>query len=83
MQPSTKNDTLLLAAEYSDREHALAADGRRLIDVIRDWGVEAAAECGGAGLCGNGFVEHDETFVSVPTNDAFKWPRLALAVGRA
>ena len=50
--------------DHDGREHALAAlDGWRVMEVIRDWGVEVAAECGGAGLCATCHVYVDEIWV--------------------
>jgi 2Fe-2S ferredoxin len=52
MRESAETETILFAVDHHGREHALPAhDGWRVMEVIRDWGVEVAAECGSAGLC--------------------------------
>ena len=64
MHDSAENETVLFVVDHDGREHALPAlDGWRVMEVIRDWGVEVAAECGGAGLCATCHVYVDETWV--------------------
>ena len=52
MRESAETETIPFAVNHHDREHAfLAHGGWRVMELIRDWGVEVAAECGSAGLC--------------------------------
>ena len=58
MRDSEENERVVFVTDHHGREHELAAlDGWRVMEVIRDWGVDVAAECGGAvaelfgGLC--------------------------------
>jgi len=68
-----ENETILFVVDHDGREHALPAlDGWRVMEVIRDWGVEVAAECGGAGLCATCHVYVDEPWIEridPPTSD--------------
>jgi 2Fe-2S ferredoxin len=53
--------TILLVTDHSGREHRLPAlDGWRVMEVIRDWGIELKAECGGACACATCHVYVDE-----------------------
>ena len=64
MHESAENEIVLFVIDHHGREHALPAlDGWRAMEVIRDWGVEVAAECGGAGLCSTCHVYVDEPWL--------------------
>ena len=64
MPETTENETVLFVVDHHGHEHALPAlDGWRVMEVIRDWGVEVAAECGGAGLCATCHVYVDEPWI--------------------
>ncbi len=64
MHHSTENETVLFVVDHHGREHALPAlEGWRVMEVIRDWGVEVAAECGGAGLCATCHVYVDGPWI--------------------
>ncbi len=64
MRDQAENDRIIFVTDHDGREHALGAlDGWRVMEVIRDWGVEVAAECGGAGVCGSCHVYVDEPWV--------------------
>jgi len=42
----------IFVTDHDGREHALeAAEGWRIMEIIRDWGVPIKAECGGACAC--------------------------------
>ena len=52
MRETTEKETLVFVTDHHGREHALPAlEGWRVMEVMRDWGVELKAECGGAGAC--------------------------------
>ena len=52
MRETTENETLVFVTDHDGREHALPAlDGWRMMEVMRDWGVELKAACGGACAC--------------------------------
>lgn len=54
MRDSAETETVLFVTDHHGRKHTLAAlDGWRVMEVIRDWGVEVAAECGGCRLMRN------------------------------
>lgn len=64
MRDSAKSETVVFVTDHHGREHELPAlDGWRVMEVIRDWGVEVAAECGGAGLCATCHVYVDEPWL--------------------
>lgn len=73
MPDSKENETVLFVVDHHGREHTLPApDGWRVMEVIRDWGVEVAAECGGAGLCATCHVYVDEAWIEqidLPSED--------------
>ena len=61
MREREENERVVIVIDHDGHEHELAAlDGWRVMEVIRDWGVEVAAECGGAGLCATCHVYVDE-----------------------
>ena len=64
MRESEENERVVFVVDHDGHEHELAAlDGWRVMEVLRDWGVEVAAECGGAGLCATCHVYVDEPWV--------------------
>ena len=64
MRDSAENETVLFVVDHRGREHALPAlDGWRVMEVIRDWGVDLAAECGGACACATCHVYIDEPWI--------------------
>jgi 2Fe-2S ferredoxin len=64
MRQSAENETVLFVTDHHGRQHTLSAlVGWRVMEVIRDWGVEVAAECGGAGLCAKCHVYVDESWI--------------------
>jgi ferredoxin, 2Fe-2S len=55
------DDIFLLVVDRHGREHALPAlDGWRVMEVIRDWGIDLKATCGGACACASCHVYVDE-----------------------
>jgi len=64
MREIEEHDTIVFVVDHHGREHALPAlNGFRLMEVIRDWGVDLAAECGGACVCATCHVYVDEPWV--------------------
>jgi 2Fe-2S ferredoxin len=59
---STASDNIfVLVVDRWGREHALPAlAGWRLMEVIRDWGIDIKASCGGACACAGCHVYVDE-----------------------
>ncbi len=56
----------LIVVDHEGNEHALEAlDGWRAMEVIRDWGLEIKAECGGACSCATCHVFVDEAWVEM------------------
>ena len=52
MRESAENETIVFVVDHRSVEREPAAlGGRRMMEVIRDWGVDVAAACGSAGLC--------------------------------
>lgn len=76
MRDSEENERVVFVVDHDGDEHELAAlDGWRVMEVIRDWGVEIAAECGGAGLCSTCHVYVDDRWVDrlePPTDDELR-----------
>jgi 2Fe-2S ferredoxin len=49
---SSETERFLFVVDHDGREHALPAlDGWRVMEVIRDWGIDLKATCGGACAC--------------------------------
>ena len=59
------SDTLLIhVTDQSGERHTLEAlEGFRVMEIIRDWGLDIKAECGGACACGTCHVYVDEEWV--------------------
>lgn len=54
----------VFVADQDGNEHELEAlEGWRLMEVIRDWGLNIKAECGGACACATCHVYVDENWV--------------------
>lgn len=54
----------LLVTDHDGNEHELEAlDGWRAMEVIRDWGLNIKAECGGACSCATCHVYVDEAWL--------------------
>ena len=50
--PTASDNIFVLVVDRWGREHALPAlAGWRLMEVIRDWGIDIKASCGGACAC--------------------------------
>lgn len=53
----------IFVRDQTGQEHALEAlDGWRVMEVIRDWGLDIKAECGGACACATCHVYVDENW---------------------
>lgn len=63
----------LIVVDHEGNEHELEAlEGWRAMEVIRDWGLEIKAECGGACSCATCHVFVDEKWVELldaPTDE--------------
>lgn len=63
----------LIVIDQQGNEHELEAlEGWRVMEVIRDWGLDIKAECGGACACATCHVFVDENWVELldaPTQD--------------
>lgn len=56
----------LIVVDHEGNEHELEAlDGWRAMEVIRDWGLDIKAECGGACSCATCHVFVDEKWVEM------------------
>src|SRR3972149_3576023 len=70
--------------DRTGREHALdAVEGWRVMEVIRDWGLDIKAECGGACACASCHVYVDENWAErlhPPTEEELGLLDAALAV---
>jgi len=54
----------ILVTDHSGLEHELEAlEGWRVMEVIRDWGLNIKAECGGACSCATCHVYVDEAWI--------------------
>jgi hypothetical protein len=55
MRDPAETETIHVAADHHDRERTRAArdhwHATPVMEAIRDWGFEAAAECCSSGLC--------------------------------
>ena len=61
MPEIARNETVLVVVDHDGREHALPAlEGWRVMEVIRDWGIELKAACGGACACATCHIYVDE-----------------------
>ena len=63
----------ILVTDQAGEEHELEGlDGWRVMEVIRDWGLNIKAECGGALSCANCHVYVDPAWTAVvgaPSDD--------------
>ena len=58
------DEIFLLVVDHHGHEHALPAiDGWRVMEVIRDWGVDLRATCGGACACAGCHVYIDQPWI--------------------
>jgi ferredoxin, 2Fe-2S len=58
------DDIFLLVVDHHGREHALTAlEGWRVMEVIRDWGINLKATCGGACACAGCHVYVDRPWI--------------------
>ena len=56
----------LIVIDYDGNEHELEAlEGWRAMEVIRDWGLDIKAECGGACACATCHVYVDENWIEM------------------
>lgn len=61
---SPPDGIFLLVVDQHGREHALPAiDGWRVMEVIRDWGIDLKATCGGACACAGCHVYVDQSWI--------------------
>ena len=78
-------EAIIFVTDHDGREHALPAlEGWRVMEVIRDWGIELKAECGGACACATCHVYVDEAWVPrlhPPTDEEVDRLDDAFAVG--
>ena len=64
LHPTPSDDIFLLVVDHGGREHALPAlPGWRAMEVIRDWGIDLKASCGGACACASCHVYVDEPWI--------------------
>jgi 2Fe-2S ferredoxin len=65
LSETAAGEIFLLVIDHHGREHALPAlDGWRVMEVIRDWGIELKAACGGACACAGCHVYVDTSWVA-------------------
>jgi len=58
------DEMFILVADRHGREHALPAiEGWRVMEVIRDWGIDLRATCGGACACAGCHVYVDQPWI--------------------
>jgi ferredoxin, 2Fe-2S len=58
------DEIILLVVDHHGHEHALPAlSGWRVMEVIRDWGVDLKASCGGACACASCHVYVDQPWM--------------------
>ena len=56
----------LIVVDHEGNEHELEAlEGWRAMEVIRDWGLDIKAECGGACSCATCHVYVDENWIEM------------------
>lgn len=56
----------LIVVDHEGNEHELEAlDGWRAMEVIRDWGLEIKADCGGACACATCHVYVDDSWIEM------------------
>jgi ferredoxin len=61
LHQTPSDDIFLLVVDHRRREHALPAlPGWRVMEVIRDWGIDLSASCGGACACAGCHVYVDQ-----------------------
>lgn len=64
MPESAENETVLFVVDHHGHEHRLPAlAGWRVMEIIRDWGIELKAACGGACACATCHVYVDEQWL--------------------
>ena len=55
----------IIVTDYDGKKHELEAlEGWRVMEIIRDWGLDIKAECGGACACATCEVYVDEEWVA-------------------
>lgn len=71
--PEEDPDLSILVVDRAGVEHRLAAvEGWRVMEVIRDWGLDIKAECGGAAACATCHVHLDRGWAAklpAPTDE--------------
>lgn len=70
--PALQEDLVIRVVDREGVEHELAAiEGWRVMEVIRDWGLDIKAECGGACACATCHVYVDDDWMGalVPATD--------------
>ena len=71
--PDDEPELAILVTDLAGTEHRLpAAEGWRVMEVIRDWGLDIKAECGGAAACATCHVHLDPrwaTQLPAPTDE--------------
>jgi 2Fe-2S ferredoxin len=64
MSERAENETILFVVDHDGQEHALPAlEGWRVMEIIRDWGIDLKATCGGACACATCHVYVDERWI--------------------
>ncbi len=54
---------IFVTDQKGDQHELEGLDGWRVMEVIRDWGLDIKAECGGAGTCATCHVYVDENWL--------------------
>ena len=70
--PDDEPELAILVVDREGAEHRLPAEeGWRAMEVIRDWGLDIKAECGGAAACATCHVHVDPEWAGAlpPPND--------------
>jgi len=58
------DEIFILVVDHHGREHALPAiGGWRVMEIIRDWGIDLRATCGGACACAGCHVYVDQPWI--------------------